>query len=387
MHGSGILGRLVAVAAAGALVLLPTAPGQAAAEPVTAEAAATAKLLAGANGAEASDTVVTVTRRSGGGWAFGTAVLRAPALAGAYPQGWLFLAQQRGGRWSVAFEGERSFGALATRAPMLSGVERRAFKGSGDVSPQYANGDYRTGMRLPFATGQSWTMTGGPHGWAGYNTPYSSIDLSGGDQVVRAPRGGTAYTMCKGWVRVVHDRGYATDHYHLWSNINVNGASVGAGAYLGYTGTDVTCGGAASGRHVHFALRQNSAYVPIANHIIGKWTPYNGGSAYGGYALHGSRRVNAGGALYNYGALGFTQGIVDTNGGTSLNKRGGPGTNYGIVGSVSDGATVSVACSRNGTSHTGRFGTTSLWNKLTDGSWVSDAYLATGVNGPVNGWC
>jgi LasA protease len=33
------------------------------------------------------------------------------------------------------------------------------------------------------------------------------------------------------------------------------------------------------------------------------------------------------------------------------------------------------------------FGTTSLWNRLTDGSWISDAHLATGVNGPVAGWC
>ncbi|MGH3648757.1 MAG: peptidoglycan DD-metalloendopeptidase family protein [Micromonosporaceae bacterium] len=384
MHSSVVLRRLVAVAAAGLVVLLlPTAPGQASAEPSTVETAVTARLLADAPGADAGDTRVTVTRGAGTGWAFGTAVLTAPALAGAYPQGWLFLAQSRNGRWSVALEGERGFAALARSAPVLRAQERKAFAGLGEVTPSYANGDYRTGMRLPFATGVSWYLTGGPHG----SPVWDAIDMAGGDQVVRAARGGTAYTMCRGWLRVVHDRGYATDYYHLWSNINVNGAAVGAGAFLGYTGTDVTCGGSATGRHVHFGLRQNSNPVPIANHIIGKWTPYNGAAAYQGYALHGSRRVNVGGQLYNYGALGFTQGIVDTNGGTSLNKRSGPGTGYAVVGSVADGATVSIACSRYGTSHTGRFGTTSLWNKLTDGTWVSDAYLATGSNGPVNGWC
>jgi LasA protease len=83
----------------------------------------------------------------------------------------------------------------------------------------------------------------------------------------------------------------------------------------------------------------------------------------------------------------LTEGIVDANGGGSLNKRSGPGTGYAVVGSVADGATVGVACAANGTSHTGRYGTTSLWNRLTDGSWISDAYLWTGLNVPVNGWC
>jgi len=65
-----------------------------------------------------------------------------------------------------------------------------------------------------------------------------------------------------------------------------------------------------------------------------------------------------------------------------LNRRAGPGTGHGVVG------TVSVACSANGTSHTGRFGyTTAMWNKLTDGSWISDAFTWTGTSGPVNSWC
>ena len=38
-------------------------------------------------------------------------------------------------------------------------------------------------------------------------------------------------------------------------------------------------------------------------------------------------------------------------------RRSGPGTNYGIAGTVPDGNTVSIACSARGTSHTGRFTT------------------------------
>ncbi|MEO3930501.1 hypothetical protein ABGB07_42640 [Micromonosporaceae bacterium B7E4] len=108
--------------------------------------------------------------------------------------------------------------------------------------------------------------------------------------------------MCTGWIRVIHDRNYSTDYYHLWSSISVNGAAVGQGAYLGNTGTDVTCGGAATGRHVHFGLRQNSAYVGIAGHSIGKWEFANGAAAYQGGARHGSAWTGVGGGLYNHGA-------------------------------------------------------------------------------------
>ena len=387
MRGSRPLTCLVAGLAAATLAAFPTAAGQATVSTgPRLDSVVVDRLLDRAAelpefaSIDAGDTRISITRTADG-WAFGTAVLVAPMLDGAYPEGWLFLARA-GTTWDVAFEGEPAFAALSATAPMLSSDERALFSDR-DAREQYAGGDYRTGMRLPFATSQSWTMSGGPHG----SPVWDAIDLHGGDQVVRAARAGTAYTMCRGWLRVVHDRGYATDYYHLWNNIWVDGAQVSAGARLGDTGTDVTCGGSATGRHVHFGLRQNGAAVPIAYHIIGKWVIMPGSAAYQGYALHGSTRVNVGRALYNYGPLGFTQGIVDTNGGTVLNKRSGPGTGYAVVGTVADAATISVSCSQNGTSHTGRWGTSRLWNRLTDGTWVSDAFVATGLNGPLNGWC
>jgi LasA protease len=352
--------------------------------------AVTAKIFARAAdpvAAASRRTEVNVWRGAGSRQAFGSAVLLAPETEGAYPEGWLFLARKTSAGWQVAFEGDPEFATLSAASTLLSTVEHQAFD---QVGAEYVNGDYRTGMRLPYAVGQSWWYTGGPHGWSGSNTPWSSIDLAGGDGRVLAARGGLAYTMCssqRGWIRVVHDRGYATDYYHLFNNIVVNGASVGEGAYLGNIGTDVSCGGAANGNHVHFALRQNSQYVPIAGHNLGKWVIMAGSSAYQGYALHGSTVVNVGGSLYNYGALGLTQGVIDANGGGSVNKRSGPGTGYAIVGSVADGATVSIACSANGTTHTGRWGTTSLWNRLTDGTWISDAFVWTGTAVPINGWC
>ncbi|MCX4471651.1 peptidase M23 [Micromonospora sp. NBC_01655] len=377
--------------AAGILVGGDPASAGAAPKPVppTVTEAVTSKLLGQAERSSTGDVAAPETRvtisRQAGRWAFGTAVAVAPRQEDAHPTGSVFIARADAGRWRVAFDGEADFSDLAAESPLVSKQERQVFNTT--PAPMYAGGDYRTGMALPFAVGQTWTLTSGPHGWGGSESPYSSVDLAGGDQVVRAARGGTAYTMCQGWIRVIHDRGYSTDYYHLWSSISVNGAAVGAGAYLGYTGTDVTCGGAAYGRHVHFGLRQNSAYVPIAGHGLGKWAFENGAAAYQGGARHGSAWAGAGSAVYNYGALGFNQGVVDANGGGSLTRRAGPGTGYAALGSVGDGATVTIFCSANGTSHAGRYGSTSLWNRLSDGSWVSDAYLWTGVNGTINGWC
>ncbi|WP_415645301.1 peptidoglycan DD-metalloendopeptidase family protein [Stackebrandtia soli] len=391
METDVIRGQAIAVAAGIALSLFATAP--AAAAPADLESVVAEQLLgqttnnrADLSTADESDARITVTEEADG-WAFGTAVIVAEKKEDAMPEGRLFLAKRTGKGWQVSFDSDAAFVEMSKTAPVLSKEERERFSPTagldGDVSVNAT--DLRTQMALPWAVGQTWTMTGGPHPW-GSSGAYASMDFAGGDQVVRAMRSGTAYTMCTGWVRVIHGNGYATDYYHLWSNISANGTPVSQGTYLGYTGTDVTCGGSATGRHVHIGFRINNAYASLAQYAIGKWVP-NAGAAYGGYMLHGSYRVNPGGGVYNYGALGLTQGFIDANGGGTVNQRTGPGTGYAVAGSVADGATVTVSCSATGTSHTGRYGTSNLWNKLSNGRWIADVYLWTGVSNPVNGWC
>lgn len=324
---------------------------------------------------------VAIAPRTTAAWGFGTAVRM---VAGEeYPDGWLFVAHRENGRWRVALEGEPLFATLSADATILSGDERRT------LGDRTEGTDRRTGMRLPFALGQSWRYTGGPHPMSG--GARSSIDLAGGDGRVLAARGGLAYTMCKsgkGWVRVVHDRGFATDYYHLERNIRPGGTRVAEGAFLGNIGNDVSCGGRSTGKHVHFSLRRDGKYVEIDRHAFGKWVIIDTGRSYSGAARHGSQQVTVGGSLHNHGALGLTQGIVDTDGGSTLNRRTGPGSGYPVAGTVADGETVTIACSSRGTPHTGRDGYTSdLWNKLSDGSWVSDAYVWTGTGDPVNGFC
>ncbi|MGS2619007.1 N-acetylmuramoyl-L-alanine amidase [Micromonospora sp. LZ34] len=80
------------------------------------------------------------------------------------------------------------------------------------------------------------------------------------------------------------------------------------------------------------------------------------------------------------GVTGIGSGTVNTEG-TNLNVRSGPGTGYAIVGSVADGATVSIYCQATGTTVTGPYGTTNIWNRIGTNRYVSDAYLLTGHDG------
>jgi uncharacterized protein YraI len=61
---------------------------------------------------------------------------------------------------------------------------------------------------------------------------------------------------------------------------------------------------------------------------------------------------------------------------TALNARSGPGTSYGVVATYAAGATVSVVCQTAGQ----KVGTTAVWNRLTNGAWVSDYYVSTPSN-------
>ena len=58
---------------------------------------------------------------------------------------------------------------------------------------------------------------------------------------------------------------------------------------------------------------------------------------------------------------------------TNLNARSGPSTAYGVVGTHAPGSTLAVVCQTAGS----RVGSTSVWNRLTTGAWVSDYYVST----------
>ncbi|WP_445526649.1 SH3 domain-containing protein [Streptomyces cyslabdanicus] len=73
--------------------------------------------------------------------------------------------------------------------------------------------------------------------------------------------------------------------------------------------------------------------------------------------------------------------------GVQLNVRSGPGTGYGIVRTLSVGAQVPIYCQTPGTTVSGYYGTSNIWNNIASGQYVSDTYVKTGSDGYVTARC
>jgi lysozyme len=69
--------------------------------------------------------------------------------------------------------------------------------------------------------------------------------------------------------------------------------------------------------------------------------------------------------------------------GDNVNCRSGPGTSYSVVRTYPRGHNVNLTCQTEGTDV---FGIT-IWDKTTDGCYVSDYYVETNVNGYVTSKC
>ncbi|MFF8394139.1 SH3 domain-containing protein [Streptomyces sp. NPDC016172] len=73
--------------------------------------------------------------------------------------------------------------------------------------------------------------------------------------------------------------------------------------------------------------------------------------------------------------------------GVSLAVRTGPGTSYGIVRYLPVGAQVPIYCQSPGTTVTGTYGTSNIWDNISNGEFVADAYVKTGSDGYVASRC
>ncbi|MEU9989983.1 SH3 domain-containing protein [Streptomyces sp. NPDC048045] len=73
--------------------------------------------------------------------------------------------------------------------------------------------------------------------------------------------------------------------------------------------------------------------------------------------------------------------------GVRLNVRSGPGTNYNLVRVLPEGAKVHIYCQSPGTAVAGPYGTSNIWDNISNGEYVSDAFVQTGTDGYVAGRC
>jgi uncharacterized protein YraI len=77
--------------------------------------------------------------------------------------------------------------------------------------------------------------------------------------------------------------------------------------------------------------------------------------------------------------------VTVNTGSHDLNVRSAPSTTSQRVGSVRNGAAITITCFARGTVFTGGpyDVSTDLWNRMADGGYVTDAMLDTGSDGPV----
>ena len=69
--------------------------------------------------------------------------------------------------------------------------------------------------------------------------------------------------------------------------------------------------------------------------------------------------------------------------GDNVNCRSGPGTSYAVKKVYKKGTDVKISCQTTGTNINGN----NLWDKTSDGCYVSDYYVKTGSNGYVTSKC
>ncbi|MFC5926136.1 peptidoglycan DD-metalloendopeptidase family protein [Micromonospora vulcania] len=223
-------------------------------------------------------------------------------------------------------------------------------------------------FKVPFPCNQSWSgQTRSDHSPA-YAVDFNRTDDLGDPVVASAPGtvdrvtdlGGTSYGK---YVRINHGGGYSTYYAHL-NGFNVSvGQTVGYGKVLGWVGST----GGSTGPHLHYEQRLNGSDIQVRfNGTLG---------LYWGTKTYTSD---------NGCSSGSGNGTVDTSG-TPLTVRSGPGTGYSSVGTVADGTRVTIACQTTGTTVTGTYGTSSIWDRIGSGRYISDAYVYTGYDGYIPG--
>lgn len=166
-------------------------------------------------------------------------------------------------------------------------------------------------LKLPFACGDTWNFSGGPHdndGSCSGGDPYSAVDFAPGvgycvipgDRWIVSPAAGTVTQVnCGGCqIRISHQDGWGSYYYHVANPQVSSGQGVSQDQHIGNPSTMPVCGGDcggcdgnATGTHVHYALTYNGAFVVIEGTAFEGWVVHGTTTCYGGYLEKNGQQI------------------------------------------------------------------------------------------------
>lgn len=147
-------------------------------------------------------------------------------------------------------------------------------------------------LQFPFPLGQSWHVGGAHTNTGSGNYPMSSLDMSQGggwgsnqsNKWVSASAAGSFKRHSSCFAEVVHSGGWSTTYYHLM-NVQYNtGANVQKNTAIANPantqGQALCNGGASTGPHQHWSLKQNGSWTHLNGVYVSGWRITATGSSY-----------------------------------------------------------------------------------------------------------
>ena len=164
-------------------------------------------------------------------------------------------------------------------------------------------------LTLPFAQGEAWSFTGGPHGGWDTGSGWAALDFAApGEPSGCAPAEAWTLASAPGIVvrsdngAVVVDldgdgyeqTGWTLLYMHMGTEGRVqNGSKLEVGARIGHPSCE---GGMSNAAHLHFARRYNGEWIPADGNlpfILDGWVSSGTGNDYDGYLTRGNQSVEA----------------------------------------------------------------------------------------------
>ncbi len=177
------------------------------------------------------------------------------------------------------------------------------------IEPLLPPGLTQPPLTLPFARGETWSFTGGPHGSWDDGSGWAALDFAPpGEPQGCAPSETWALASAAGVIAraengaVILDldgdgyeqTGWVLLYMHMASEGRVSkGSKVEVGEHIGHPSCE---GGVSNASHLHFARRYNGEWVAadgVLPFVLDGWVSRGTGEAYDGFLIKGNRHVEA----------------------------------------------------------------------------------------------